>query len=426
LGGLFARHLVAGHGIRNLLLASRAGERAPGATQLAQELIEMGANVRIASCDVSDRTQLERLIASIAEEHPLRAVVHAAGALEDGVIATLTPERLQTVLAPKAAAAWYLHELTAGLALEAFVMFSSLTATLGNPGQGNYAAANAFLDALAAHRRAQGLPAISMAWGPWDQQVGMTGRLEDAAVTRLARVGMLPLPPEQGLALFDAAWAAEEALVVLAKIDAAAVRARARAGDQLSVLDGLVPRSVRGGGGRTDAGALLQQLTGLLPAERTGAILEFLRIHTAEVLGYLSADLVDTSRTFKDLGFDSLGAVELRNRIAAGTGLRLPTTLLFDYPTPPVLAAYILSEMAGGELEGAHTVALELDRLQPALAAMSIEEADRAGIAVRLRRILSEWEAPLNGDVPSTADDQIQSISDEQMLELIDREFGVS
>jgi acyl transferase domain-containing protein/acyl carrier protein len=426
LGALLARHLVSEHGVRHLLLTSRRGPETPGAAELQAELAGLGANVRIASCDVADRDQLKALIASIAKERPLRGVVHAAGVLDDGVIGSLTSERVERVLAPKVDAAWHLHELTAHMGLDAFVLFSSVAATLGGPGQGNYAAANAFLDALAAHRRAQGLPAISMAWGPWDQQAGMTSRLGEAPVARFTRAGMLALSSEEGLELFDAACATDAALVVLARLDAATLRARARAGELPRVLTGLVRTSARTSGGRRVDGALLQRLAGLPSAERARIALEFVRVHVAAVLGHVSPDNVDTKSTFKDLGFDSLAAVELRNRLAVATGLQLSGTLVFNYPTLVALTDHLLSQMTGDRIEPARAVSLELDKLQLALSAMSFEEAERAGIAVRLQRILSGWDVPVNGDEPTTTDDQVQSISDERMFELIDREFGVS
>jgi len=240
LGALLARHLVRTRGVRHLLLVSRRGERSPGAGELREELEGMGAQVRIAACDVADREQLRALIESIPGEHPLRGVVHAAGVLDDGVIGSLTPERVAGVLAPKAGAALYLHELTRGLDLSAFVLFSSVAGTLGLPGQGSYAAANALLDALAAHRRAQGLAAVSIAWGPWAQADGMADRLRDVDLARGARSGVAPLAPREGLELFDAAGAAEEALLLAVRLDAAALRAQAGAGAPSPMLRGLV------------------------------------------------------------------------------------------------------------------------------------------------------------------------------------------
>ncbi|WP_269435932.1 beta-ketoacyl reductase, partial [Planomonospora sphaerica] len=238
LGALVARHLVVEHGVRHLVLTSRRGLQAPGAVELAAELTALGARVTVAACDVADRQALADLLAGVPVEYPLRGVVHAAGVLDDGVVAALTPERIDAVLRPKADAAWYLHELTADLGLSAFVLFSSLAGTLGNAGQGNYAAANAFLDGLAAHRRARGLAAQSVAWGLWAGG-GMGAGLEAAQVRRMAGMGMGALAPEQGLALLDAAAGADAAAVVAVRLD---VRVLAGAGAGLpSVFAGLVP-----------------------------------------------------------------------------------------------------------------------------------------------------------------------------------------
>ncbi|MCG0289252.1 type I polyketide synthase, partial [Streptomyces sp. PSAA01] len=211
LGGLVSRHLVAERGVRHLLLVSRRGGEAPGAAELAAELAGLGAHVAWAACDVADRDALAATLATVPAEHPLTAVVHTAGVLDDGVIGSLTPERVDHVMRPKVDAAWNLHELTRDLDLTAFVLFSSASGVFGTPGQGNYAAANAFLDALAAHRRAEGLPAVSPAWGPW-AGAGMAGGLDEADISRMRRAGLPPLSPAEGLALLDAALTTDEAV----------------------------------------------------------------------------------------------------------------------------------------------------------------------------------------------------------------------
>jgi len=326
LGAVLARHLVADLGVRSLMLLSRAGELAPGAAQLRKELAELGSSVRIAACDVSDREQLKELIDSIPMQCPLRGVVHAAGVLDDGVIGSLTQERVERVLAPKVDGAWHLHELTTGLDLDSFVMFSSVAATLGGPGQGNYAAANAFLDALAAVRRARGLPAVAMAWGPWEQSTGMTSGLGDADLSRMAKSGMLTLSHEQGLRCFDSAQAADRAQLVLAHMDTAALRARARDEELPSLLGGLVRMPTRRRGVTSERSESLVARVAEAPrSERGRIVLEHLRVQTAAVLGHRSSESVDSTRTFKELGFDSLAAVELRNRLMAASGLQLPS-----------------------------------------------------------------------------------------------------
>ena len=336
LGALVARHMVVAHGARHLLLTSRRGSEAPGADELADELTGLGARVRVEACDVGDRDALAALIESIGAEHPLRGVVHAAGALDDGTISTLTPERVAAVLAGKAGGARNLHELTQDMELSLFVLFSSVAGVLGGPGQGNYAAANAYLDALAAHRRAQGLAGTSIAWGQWAQDAStsaMTAALGAGDLARLARAGVLTLSAEQGLALLDDALAAPQALLVGARWDAAALRAQARAGALPGMLRGLVRMPARraGAGG---SGSLAARLAALEGEERRRAVLELVCGEAATVLGHSSAGAVDPRLAFKDLGFDSLMAVELRNRLAAVTGLRCRRRWCSTTPRP--------------------------------------------------------------------------------------------
>ncbi|NBH07357.1 beta-ketoacyl reductase, partial [Amycolatopsis sp. SID8362] len=219
-----ARHLVTEHGVRHLLLASRRGRGAAGVLDLVGDLEALGARVTVSACDTADREDVESLLATIPAEHPLAAVVHTAGVLDDGVVGSLTPARLAKVLRPKVDGAWHLHELTRDLDLGAFVTYSSASGLLGGVGQGNYAAANSFLDALAEHRRALGLPGLSLAWGPWAQTEGMTGALGDVDVQRMARAGLNPLPAGQGLALFDAAAATGHPVVLPVNLDLAVLR----------------------------------------------------------------------------------------------------------------------------------------------------------------------------------------------------------
>ncbi|TDD35458.1 SDR family NAD(P)-dependent oxidoreductase [Actinomadura sp. KC06] len=358
LGALVARHLVTVHGVRRLLLVGRRGAEAPGAGELVAELTDLGADVEVAACDVADRTALADLLAAVPDRHPLSAVVHAAGVLDDGVIASLTPERVDAVLAPKAIGAWNLHELTRDADLTQFVVFSSAAGVLGAPGQGNYAAANAFLDGLVQHRRALGLPGRSLAWGLWASDEGMAGRLDDDGARRMARSGVHALTVDEGLRLFDAALTVEQPLLVPIRLDPAEL-AGAGAGDEPPhVLRGLVtrrrPTADAGAGSVAGAAGVLRERLSVLPEdERRTVLLEIVRAQAASVLGYSDPDPVDGERAFRDLGFDSLSAVDLRGRLSKVTGLRLPATLVFDYPTPVALAGYLVDELLGTDSAGA-------------------------------------------------------------------------
>jgi acyl transferase domain-containing protein/short-subunit dehydrogenase/acyl carrier protein len=349
LGALIARHLVVEHGVRDLLLVSRRGPLAVGAEELVSELSELGALVRIAACDMTDRGQVKELLSGISAGEPVSAVVHAAGVLDDGLIGSLTPEQVTRVLAPKVDAALHLHELTRHLDLSAFVLFSSAAGAIGAGGQGNYAGANTFLDALAAHRRAVGLPGISIAWGLWAQATGMTGDLGQAGLARLAREGTLPLSSCEGGELFDEALRTGESLVVAASLDAAALRRRARAGTLPAVLRGLIRAPARTA--VSDAGhSLAGLLRGVSDGEQEAVLVKLVCAETARVLGHESARAVKVNLAFKEQGLDSLTGLELHNWLQAATGLRLPSTLVFDYPTPTALGRYLLERATGERL----------------------------------------------------------------------------
>jgi len=444
LGALVARHLVTQHGLNRLLLVSRSGLEAEGAKELATELTEAGASVAVEACDITDRAALAALLAGIPADHPLTAVVHTAGVLDDGVVPALTGERLARVLRPKVDAALHLHELTSGTDLARFVLFSSASAAFGNPGQANYAAANAFLDALALRRRAAGLPATSLAWGLWDQQGGgMTGELDAADRARMGRTGVRPLTPESGLALFDGAFgpyatsaAASDAATGSASAVASATApgaasdgsaaarqpapvllpmaldlGRLRTAGAESVpplLRGLVRSgtarraadaaagaadgtgSGTGSGDPGDGSALRARLAALSGEERDAALLDVVREHVASALGYPDARSVAPERGFAELGLDSLSAVELRNQLGARTGLRLSATVVFDYPNAAALAAHIAAELPRDGVASAASVHAELDRLEALLTSAEPDDDDRADLAARLKTLMNK------------------------------------
>jgi acyl transferase domain-containing protein/NADP-dependent 3-hydroxy acid dehydrogenase YdfG/acyl carrier protein len=417
LGALLARHLVTESGVRSLVLASRRGGDAPGAVELREDLEQLGARVQVVACDVSDRDSVRDLLELVPPEFPLRGVVHAAGVLDDGVIGSLTGERVARVFAPKVNAAWHLHELTEHLDLSMFVLFSSGAGILGSPGQGNYAAASSFLDALAVHRRARGFAGTSLAWGYWKQTTELTSGLSETDLARMTRAGVLALDSQEGLALFQAAIARAQPLAIAVRLDIAALRAQSPAGRVPSLMRNLIRNRVR----RKDSNrsSLEARLASTSESERENVMLEVLRAEVAVVLGYISPQAIDAQRTFKELGFDSLAAVELRNGLNTVTGLHLPATLIFDYPTPVTLANRLL-ELVGKQETMGTPVDLELEKLEAVFSSIPTDSPARRVIEERLQALLSG-----HGDARRTTDriavaQQIDTASDEEIFAFLD------
>ncbi|MEU6866528.1 SDR family NAD(P)-dependent oxidoreductase [Streptomyces sp. NPDC046876] len=434
LGALTARHLVAEHGVRSLVLVGRRGAEAPGARELAAELEAAGASsVVLAACDVADRDAVAALLAA----HPVTGVVHAAGVVDDGTIASLTPGQVARVLAAKAEAARHLHELTADLELDAFVLFSSAAGVLGGPGQGNYAAANAYLDALAAHRRAQGLPATSLAWGLWHPEAGgMGAALTGADLDRMARTGVRALDAEEGLALFDAATAGPRALAVPVRLDLPAL-ARSLGEHVPGLLRGLVRTPVRrtaagaGDGAGTAGEGLAARLAALAtPADRAQYLVDLVCGQVAAVLGFAPGQQVEVNKPFKDFGFDSLTAVEFRNTLSTLTGVRLPATLVFDHPSPYELAVHLHRTLAPAADDPATALLTGLDALEPLLAADGLDKLTRTKVTVRLQALAARWAdaeragsaagAAEPGGLPDAPD--LAAASDDELFALLDGE----
>ncbi|MEV0126653.1 SDR family NAD(P)-dependent oxidoreductase [Streptomyces sp. NPDC050703] len=408
LGGLVARHLVERHGVRRLVLASRRGQ--VGA--LHEELRERGAEVTTVACDVAERDAVAALLA----EHPVTAVVHVAGVLDDGVIASQTPERIDTVFRPKVDAAWNLHELTRDLDLSAFVLFSSAAGTLGNPGQANYSAANAFLDALARHRRARGLPATSLAWGLWAGEDGMGARMAES--------GAAGLSAEEGMELFDAAALGDDPVVVPMRLDLRAVRELPAVPPVFGALVRTTARRAADSGSGP-AAALRDRLAALPPTERTSALVDVVCTHVAAVLALPGAGAVDERRAFTELGFDSLTAVELRNRLGAATGLRLPATAIFDYPTPLDLVGHIADTLVVDEPDGVAPLLAELSRIEAGLASVKPGDDEEDRVGARLAALLAAWRES-RADAEAQASDDLEAATDDEVFDLLGKEFGIS
>ncbi|MGW0733748.1 SDR family NAD(P)-dependent oxidoreductase, partial [Streptomyces sp. NPDC002851] len=442
IGSWTARHLVATHGARHLLLVSRQGRAAAGAAELERELTALGAEITVAACDAADPEEMKALLESVPAAHPLTAVIHSAGVLDDGLIESLTPERLDRVLRPKVDAALLLHRLTEDLPLSSFVLYSSVAGTFGGPAQGNYAAANTFLDTLAQWRRAQGLPAVSLAWGLWEQESDMTRHLGGADVARLGRSGLAPLATEEGLRLFDAVHGAGPALLVPARLDLGMLRAQARESTLPAVLRSLVPAA---GPAQAPGEDLAARLTALDEEQREALLLETVLAKAATVLGFESADAVDPGLPFKDLGLDSLGAVRLRNLLSRATGLALPSTLVFSHPTAADLSGHLRSLLPSSGLpsrdpdrEDVRTAAddvrttagvlAELDRIAAQLPSIAeAESAESADIGERLRSLLALLGDDGTGPGAGTDGlaDRIGSATAEEVFDLIDNDLGV-
>ncbi|MEU5740251.1 type I polyketide synthase, partial [Streptomyces tendae] len=346
LGAEAARWLVR-RGARHLVLAGRRGPAAPGAAELAAELTEQGASVSVVACDVGDRAQLADLLANWPAEHPLTTVVHTAGVLDDGVIDRLTPERFERVFRPKAAAAWHLHELTQDRDLVDFILFSSFVGTVGPAGQANYAAANSSLDALAAHRRALGLTGTSIAWGLW-QGPGIADH--DGVEDRLAARGLRAMDPRDAVRAMDQVVDRDDTAVVVVDVEWSSFATELVGTRSMPLLTELTGARGDDPDGPADGAAdtgVRERLAGLPATERTYAITDLVRATVAAVLGHADGSSVESGRSFQEAGFDSLTALRLRNRLGVATGLQLPATLIFDYPTPASVAELVYAELFG-------------------------------------------------------------------------------
>jgi acyl transferase domain-containing protein/acyl carrier protein len=409
IGALIARHLASRHGQGHLLLVGRRGMQSEGAAELVKELQAAGATVAVRACDVSDRGRLEELLASVDPEHPLGAIVHSAGVLEDGTIESLDAERLQRVFEPKASGAWHLHELSGEAGVSRFVAFSSIAGALGGAGQGNYAAANAFLDALAQRRRAEGLPAASIAWGRL--QSGMGAALSDADLARMERLGIGALSDSEVAELFDVALGGERAHLLPVRINRPALRAHAAQGVLPSIFSGLIRTPARR---RGQAGSLAKRLAATPEADRQALVLDLVLSHTAAILGHASGAEVDPERAFRELGFDSLAAVELRNGLSSATGMRIAPTIVFDYPSPAALAEQLLSTALPEGRGGAAELESGEREVREALASIPLARLRSAGLLDGLLR-LAQGEDTTTED-PEAAAGLIDEMDVEELI----------
>ncbi|WP_420714006.1 type I polyketide synthase [Streptomyces sp. NRRL WC-3742] len=420
LAAVLVRHLVEVHGVRGLVLLSRSGRVASG---LVEELAVLGAEAVPVAGDVADPEAVRAALAQAPGGLPVTGVVHAAGVLDDGLVEGLTQERVAAVLRPKVDGAWALHEATAGLPLRAFVLFSSVAGVLGTPGQGSYAAANSFLDALAEHRHGLGLPALSLPWGLWEGE-GMGEGLSAADRARIARIGIAPLPAASALSLLDEALAAGRPVAVAARL--ATPGAGGPGGGPAAALRVLL-------GSRTTAAAPAapvpapalpdhrDTLAGLTPQERDRAVLDLVRRSVGEVLGHADPAALPVDRGLLDLGLDSLTAVELRGRLGTLLGLRLPSTLLFDHPTAAALARHLTALVAPPALG-------KLTAVESALADLVAQDHDPGELdqlATRLQSALDQVRAALGAGRGGEFADRLEDADGDELFDLLDEQLGL-
>ncbi|WP_103671006.1 type I polyketide synthase, partial [Mycobacterium marinum] len=405
-GSVLARHLVSAYGVRNLVLVSRMGEQGAGVAELVDELCEAGARVLVAACDVADQSAVEKLIAGWGREYPaLTGVIHAAGVLDDAVITSMTPDRVDSVLRAKVDGAWNLHHATRGLGLSMFVLCSSIAGVVGAPGQGNYAAANAFLDALVTDRRAHGLAGVSLGWGLWEQASGMTKHLRGSDVSRLSRGGFAAISAQQALDLFDAALIVDQPTVLAARLDRRALENPALNADLPTLFSDLITRPMRrnvDNDGTPTELALVNRLNMMTPDEQHDLLTEVVCTQAVMVLGRLNAADIDPNATFSDLGFDSLTAIELRNRLKTVTGLTLPPTLIFDHRAPSALAQHLGQQLCATHQHESHNAMAPADsedeKLRSILSAISVADLRDAGLLDKLLRLRKDPDRNLRVD----------------------------
>ncbi|GAA2480555.1 hypothetical protein GCM10010276_16600 [Streptomyces longisporus] len=419
LGRLVAQHLADTGQAGELVLLSRSGPTAPGAAALAARLAASGTAVRIESCDAADRAALEAVFDTVKRTRQVDGVFHAAGVLDDGLIGTLTPRQVRSVIRAKALGAWNLHELTSRTDISRFVLFSSVAGIWGNPGQGNYAAANTFLDALAAYRHGQGLAATSLAWGPWERADGMAGTLQQADRDRMARAGLALISDTEGPALLDAAPGTGRAALVAARLHSSTLT---HDNPHLPAVLGALARRVGPSAAAVGPGGdLAARLAGLGPEQQLETVSDLISKQAALVLGVRGTGGLQATRSFRELGFTSLMALELRNALSRIAGVHLSAGLAFDYPTPQALAEYLLERMVG-TANPDQLVLDELDRLESVLATAA-DSRRRAAVLTRLEGIVHDFRTGRSDNAEDLR--EIGEATDDEIFDLIDKELEI-
>jgi len=420
---------LATNGAEHLVLTSRRGPEAEGVAELTTELAELGTEVTVVACDVADRDALARVLAGMPPERPLTAVVHAAGVPTPGTVHDTSMAEFADVLSGKAAGAANLDELLGDQPLDAFVLFSSNAAVWGSGTQGAYAAANAFLDGLAEQRRARGLTATSVAWGAWDG--GGMSTFSTQIQVQLSRSGLSLMPPDMAVSALVQAVEHDETCVVVTDMHWDRFTPRFTSLRPSPLLAELpeVRQAMSSSGGEAGTGVerpvpeLVQRLVGLPETEQSRVLVELVRTEASTVLGHSTTSTVTAGRAFKEIGFDSLTAVELRNRLTAATGVRLPAAVVFDYPTPRALADHLLAELDTRGVAASPAVLAELDTLEEALATAADDEALRARVSTRLRELVASWESVV-GTPGADEEFDLEGATDDEIFQLVDSEFG--
>ncbi|MEU4323551.1 type I polyketide synthase, partial [Nocardia fluminea] len=420
LGAAVARHLVRHHHIPSVILVSRSGLAASGAPELRHELLDAGAQfVEIIDCDISDREAMSNALGKAPSEFPVGLIVHAAGVLADSAIASMTSDDIATVFAPKVEAAHTLYELANDLDEPSVVFFSSVAGILGGAGQGNYAAANAFLDALATRGRKNGMAVVSLAWGLWAQGSGMTGHLSDNDLSRIKRLGIEPLAQDEGLRLFDLALRSENAALVPIKLSTSRPTDLHGVPSVLRSQFATKHRIARGRDIQPPQDMPPHGLAGASAKERKDALVTTVLEAVSTVLGYrLSEVKLDKTTRFSELGLDSLTAIEFRNRLKSETGLTLPSTLIFDYPTPVDVAEFIATALGISDDVTAEVFA-QLSGLIQSVNENEIAGSDLKNLISTLRGFIGDLEGEVDGD------DDLEIVSDDDLFDLVDRELGL-
>ncbi|WP_067186862.1 type I polyketide synthase [Microtetraspora niveoalba] len=429
LGAHVARWL-ARRGAEHVVLVSRAGREAPGLTELEADLTTLGARVTVAACDMAERADVARLIHRLgAQEPPLRAVVHAAGVSTSAPLTETTLAELGRTAAAKIAGARHLDELLDPRRLDAVVYFSSIAGIWGVGEQAGYAAANAYLDALAQRRGAEGVRAISVAWGPWDGG----GMVDQAIKEPMRRRGIALLAPDPAMRALQHAMDQDTGTVTVADIawdrfvPAFTALRPSRFFDEIPEARQLTASTPAVAPNADRLAALRQKLAGLPPGDRELHLLDLVRAHAAAVLGHDTPNAIEIGRPFRECGFDSLTAVELRNRLGEATGLTLPATMVFDHPTPVLLADHLREAVLPSGQEAELPSAEELDLLEQALLDRPDDDIDRVRVVLRLEALLARQRTV--GGAGATGDElreRLSTATNEELFDLVDRDLGLS